>query len=186
MSKIIGVTGAFGSGKSTTAAFLEDAGFDKIILSRFLEEEAIRRNLKVTRKVLQDIGNQLREKYGSGVLAKKALEIILAKDSGKTVIDGIRNVAEVDMLRKLGDFTLIAIVSDREIRFDRLKKLKKREDLTWELFGKLDSRDAGVNEKETGLQVDKCMKLADVHIENNGSGEEFKMKLENLLETYGK
>lgn len=185
VSKIIGVTGAFGSGKSTAAVFLESKGFRKIILSVFLEEEAIKRDLEVTRKVLQDIGNEWREKYGSEILARKALEKISTRESEKFVIDGIRNVAEIEFLRDSGSFKLIAIFSDRKVRFDRLKKLKRREALDWELFEKLDSRDAGVNEKETGLQVDRCIALADYSIENNGSEEEFKIKLEELLKTYG-
>ncbi len=186
MSKIIGITGAFGSGKSTAAAFFESNGYKRIVLSDFLEEEAIKRGLKVTRKVLQDIGNQWREKYGSGVLAQKALEKVSAENSDKAVIDGIRNVGEIEILTNFGNFTLIAIVSDRKVRFGRLKELKRREDLTWELFEKLDSRDAGVNEKETGLQVDKCIEVADIRIENNGSQEEFKNKLEAFLTKYGK
>ncbi len=58
-SKIIGVAGAFGSGKSTAAEFFEEYGFKKIVLSRFLEDEARRRGTKdITRKILQDIGNE--------------------------------------------------------------------------------------------------------------------------------
>ncbi len=181
MSKIIGVTGAFGSGKSTASVFLEVAGFKKIILSQFLEEEAIKRGLEVTRKILQDIGNEWREKYGSEILAQKALEKVSKDASGKTVIDGIRNVSEIEFLRNSGNFKLIAIVSDKKVRFERLIKLKRREFLTWELFENLDSRDAGLNEKETGLQVDKCITLADYSIENNDSEEDFKNKLEELL-----
>ena len=88
---------------------------------------------------------------------------------------------EIEHLRNSGNFTLIAIVSDRKTRFERLKKLRRRESLTWDLFEKLDIRDAGYGEKETGLQVDKCIALADVFIENNGNEEEFKNKLRDLL-----
>lgn len=181
-SKIIGVTGAFGSGKSTAAAFFKELGFYKIVLSEFLEEEAKKRGTTdITRKVLQDIGNEWREKYGASVLAKKALDEILAGKHEKVVIDGIRNVGEIEHLRNSGNFILIAIVSDIKTRFERLKKLRRREDLTWDLFEKLDSRDSGVDQKETGLQVDKCISLADIYIENNGSEEEFKNKLRDLL-----
>lgn len=179
---IIGVCGAFGSGKSTAAAFFELKGFKKIILSGFLEKEADKRGIKkVTRKVLQDIGNEWREKYGRAILAKKTIEEILKGNFDKVVIDGIRNVGEIEYLQKVSDFTLVAVILDRKVRFKRLEKLKKRESLTWELFKKLDSRDSGLNEKETGLHVDKCIAMADYSIENNGSEEEFKNKLEKLL-----
>ncbi|MEX2013202.1 MAG: AAA family ATPase [Candidatus Levyibacteriota bacterium] len=181
-SKITGVTGAFGSGKSTAAEFFEERGFHKIILSAFLEEEARKRGItEITRAILQDIGNEWREKNEKSILADKALDEIEKRKLGKVAIDGIRNVGEIGFLRNSGNFTLIAIISDKKIRFERLRKLKRRENLTWELFKKLDSRDAGVSEKETGLHVDECIEMADYRIENNGSEEVFKNKLEDLL-----
>ncbi len=179
--KIIGITGAFGSGKSTAADFFEGNGFKKIILSNFLEEEARKRGVEIIRKVLQDMGNEWREKQGASVLADKVIEQILKQKLEKVVIDGIRNVGEIKKLQNFGNFTLISIVSSRKNRFERLKKLKRREALIWELFEKLDSRDAGIGEKETGLHVDECIKLADISIENNGREEEYVEKLKNLL-----
>ena len=181
---IIGITGAFGSGKSTAASFFETKGFNKIVLSEFLEEEALRRGAEPTRKVLQDIGNEWREKFGSFVLSQKALEKVKEDNLENVVIDGIRNVLEIEFLKKNTNFTLIAIVSDKKNRFERLKELKRREDMTWELFEKLDDRDRGIGERETGLQVDKCIKLADFLIENNGTENEFNKKLKQFLENY--
>lgn len=179
MNKIIGITGAFGSGKSTAADFFEKEGFKKFILSDFLEIEAQKRGIKeITRKVLQDIGNELREKFGSDILARYALSEIEKEGFEKVVIDGLRNVAEINRLKTSSDFTLIAIISSRENRFQRLKNLKRRESLTWEIFEGLDKRDSG-DGKETGLQVDECIKLADISLENNGTEKEFEEKLEN-------
>lgn len=181
---IIGITGAFGSGKSTAASFLEEKGFQKISLVWPLEEEVKRRGVrKITRKVLQDIGNQWRKKYGSSILAKKASALLQERKARKTVVEGIRNVGEIDELKKHGKlFVLVAIVSDRQVRFERLKKLKRRESLTWELFTKLDWRDLGLGQKSTGLQVAQCIAMADIFIDNNGLMEEFKTKLERLLQ----
>lgn len=179
MSKIIGVTGAFGSGKSTAALFFEKKGFKKYILSQFLEKEARKRGIEnITRKILQDIGNELREKFGSAILAEYVLDEIKKNGIEKTVIDGIRNAAEIEALKKSAEFNLIAIISTKEKRFERLKKLKRRENLTWEIFESLDSRDANDGNIK-GLQVNKCIEMADVKIENNGTEEEFENKLKN-------
>jgi len=179
---IIGVTGAFGSGKSTAADFFESRGFKKIILSSFLEEETVKRGFKkITRKILQDIGNEWRKKYGAGILARKAIALLKKEEVEKAVIDGIRNVGEIDEFRKHNRFPLLATIADRKVRFDRLAKLKRRESLTWELFTKLDRRDLGLGQKSTGLQVAACQALADVFIENNSDIEEFKNKLEKFL-----
>ena len=179
---IIGITGAFGSGKSTAADFLKNMGFTKISLVQFLEEELKNRGeKKITRSVLQDLGNQLREKYGAGILAKKALALINRRAVKKVVVEGFRNSLEIDEFRKQGNFRLIGIVVNRQIRFDRLKKLNRREKLSWELFNKLDNRDLGIGEGQKGLQVAICLALADIFIENNCSLGEFKNKIQNAL-----
>ncbi len=178
---IIGITGAFGSGKSTASSFFSKNGFQDIALSSFLEEEAHRRGeTKITRKVLQDIGNEWRGLYGKGILAQKALETVNAGE--KIVIDGIRNVGEVEILRETGNFVLLAVVSDRANRFERLKTMKRREELTWDLFEKLDYRDLGIRQEEKGLQVAACIALADRFIENNGTFEGFVKRLEGLVQ----
>lgn len=179
---IIGITGAFGSGKSTAADFLEKLGFVKISLVQFLEEELIRiGEKKITRKLLQDLGNEWREKYGAGILAKKALEKIYAKGIKKAVVEGFRNSAEIETLRKQSNFKLIGIVVNRKIRFERLKKLNRREKLNWELFNKLDNRDLGIGEGKKGLQVAICLALSDIFIENNRSLDELKSRIEDAV-----
>lgn len=179
---IIGVTGAFGSGKSIAADFFESRGFKRIVLSSFLEEEAIKRGVaKITRKILQDIGNEWRKKYGVNILAIKAQAHLQKESIQRAVIDGIRNVGEIDELRKSKNFILLAIIADRKVRFDRLRKLKRREQLTWEIFTKLDRRDLGLGQKKTGLHVAECIALADYFIDNNNGVDEFKRKLDNFL-----
>ncbi len=183
-TKIIGITGAFGSGKTTASTYFSNKGYKVISLSFFLEKEALRQNLPLTRKNLQDLGNKLRKKMGSGILVKKAIKE--GENEGKIVIDGIRNVAEIEEIKKHNNSLILAIVADRSVRFSRLKKLKRREKLTQDLFDKLDLRDLGVNEKITGLQTALCIALADVYIESNGTLTEFEGKLNKFLEEHVK
>ena len=65
--------------------------------------------------------------------------------------------------------------------FERLKNLKRREKLTWKLFQKLDKRDMGLGQKQTGLQVLACLRKADYYIKNNKSLDEFKNNLAEFL-----
>lgn len=183
-SVFIGITGAFGSGKSTAAAYFQSKGFLSITLSSFLEEEAKKRKSETTREVLQDIGNEWREKFGKDVLSQKALEYIKKSHVKKVIIDGLRNIGEIELLRKIPGFILLAVVSDRKIRFKRLQKIKRREKLTWELFTRLDYRDLGIEHEEKGLQVASCIALADHFIENNSSLKHFLQRLEKLYGQY--
>jgi dephospho-CoA kinase len=180
---MIGISGPFGSGKTTAANFFQKKGFKVISLSSFLEQEAKKRNLPLTRHVLQEIGNEWREKYGPAILMKKALAGLNTHD--KVVIDGLRNLGELEELKK-NNGTVIAIVADRKVRFERLKNLKRREKLTESLFQKLDLRDLGVGEKITGLQTALCIALADVFIDSNSTMSDFEKKLDNFLREYGK
>lgn len=179
---IIGITGTFGSGKSTAAVFLTSLGFKILTMSSFLEEEAKKRGKKrITRRLLQDIGNEWREKYGRGVLARHAIEYIKQHKDGKFVVDGIRNTGEIEVFKKEANFNLIGVIADRNVRFERLKKLKRREDLTPELFFKLDCRDLGLGQKTTGLQVAFCFALADYYIDNNLTITELEERIKNLV-----
>ena len=126
--------------------------------------------------------NEWRKKFGTGVLSEKAIACIKKEKIKRAVTDGIRNAGEVERLRKEKNFVLLAIIADKKIRFERLKNLKRREKLTWELFRKLDRRDMGLGQKQTGLRVLACLRKADFYIENNYSLEEFKNKLRNFLE----
>lgn len=184
---LIGITGAFGSGKSTASDFFTHKGFTKITLSLFLEEEARKRGVsKITRRILQNIGNEWRKKYGKGVLAKKAIDFIKTNRREKVVIDGIRNIGELDVFAREDHFLLLGIIADRKTRFERLQKMGRREKLSLDLFNKLDRRDLGVGESETGLQVAICIGLADHYIENNTTIGYFTQKLTFFFESYKK
>jgi dephospho-CoA kinase len=183
MKSIIGITGAFGSGKSTAAAIIESQGYKKIYLSSFLEKEAEAKGLPMTRKTLQDLGNKLREEKGPGILMKMAIKAM--RDEDKIVIDGLRNLGEVDELRKHKEGILLAIIADRKIRYERLKAVKRRETLNLNLFRSLDLRDLGVNEKITGLQTGLCIALADVFVDSNSSMSNFRKDILTFLREYG-
>lgn len=182
-TQIIGITGAFGSGKSTAADYLVEKGYTKISLSKFLEDALVYSGEKtVTRKKLQDLGNAWRETHGPGILAKKAMEQIAEKGVERAVVEGFRNIAEIEEFKKCKNFILITLMTNRDIRFKRLVKLKRREKLTPEVFNKLDYRDLGIGERETGLQVATCMAIADIFIENNGLEKELFQKIEMVEE----
>ena len=87
----------------------------------------------------------------------------------------------IEEFRKQNSFKLIGIVVNRKIRFDRLKKLDRREKLNLELFNELDNRDLGIGEKKNGLQVAFCLGLSDIFIENNSSLAELENRVKNVV-----
>ena len=178
---VVGITGPFGSGKTTAATFFATKGFEKITLSSFLEKQLRLDGKQITRKNLQDLGDLWRSQKGAGFLAKKALEFAFTKGFEKIVIDGIRNLGEIEEFKKTGNFILLGLLADRDVRFARVKDLSGREKLTRKLFDELDYRDLGITEElETGLQVAKCFAISDYFIDNN-EDDNYRKKLEEFL-----
>lgn len=183
MIKVIGLTGTFGAGKGTLANILQSRGYVSYVLSDFIKETIIQRGMKVTRKRLQDVGNELRKKHGGEILAKKLTERI-AKDSSKlVVIDGIRNPTELKYIKiYFTKCVIIGIDASPNTRFKLTKARNKPSDPdTREVFSKLEQRDRGIGENSYGQQVQKCLSMADHMLKNEGSIADLEESLNQVL-----
>ena len=178
---IIGIVGPFGSGKTTVAKYLTDHSFISIKLSSFLKEEAKKRFGKIDRQGLQDIGNEFRKKYGANILVKWAIE--KAKNEKRIVIDGIRNLAEINFLKKQDGFYLLGVIADPEIRFKRLRYNETKGLSNLKDFLRLDARDKGRGQGKIGLQVNKCLKKANYLIINNETTKDLYQKINLFLKS---
>ncbi|MCD6227647.1 AAA family ATPase [Candidatus Micrarchaeota archaeon] len=181
---IIGVVGYNACGKDTFAKILEDKGYMHISLSDMIREELMKENVQITRDNLIKKGNWLREHFGPSVLADKALDKIKkCEEQGRHdfVITSIRNPYEVDALRKRRDFILIFLDADIRTRFERIRK-RNREQApeTFEEFLKQEEKEK-VNVDPSKQSILDCIKKSDYKIENNGTVEELKENIENLI-----
>ena len=98
---VIGVTGRFGAGCSTTKVFFEqELNFKGFCLSTSLKEQVAKEvsdfdqmPKKNKRKILQDKGDALRDKSkDSGILARNVINKIKKEcPSQNVVVDSIRN-----------------------------------------------------------------------------------------------
>jgi len=180
---IIGLTGSLAAGKGVVSDFLKEKGFVYLSLSNELREIAKENKIEITRKNLQDLGNKLRESKGSGVLAERAFNKIANQEYKKAIVDGIRNPAEIEILKKLKNFFLVSVDAPQEIRFKRLVERNRESDpKTFETFLEVDNRDKGIGELETGQAVGKCMTLANVTLINEGTLEEVKKEVMQLYD----
>jgi dephospho-CoA kinase len=178
---VIGITGTIGSGKEVVKEILSknfncySVSLSSVIQSQFKD--------KSDRRTLQDMGNELRKKYGNFILAKLATDY-MQKDKEMIIVDGIRNVGEIDYLkRKFGKkFILVAVDAPREIRWERIKaRAREGDPKTWEEFLELDERDQGSGEPLYGQQVKKCMELADIVFINDGSVQQLNEKINSFI-----
>jgi dephospho-CoA kinase len=180
---IIGLTGKNAAGKGELAVHLKSKGFTYFSLSDALREEATNQKIEHSRDTMINLGNDLRKKFGNGVLAERINEKINeSKGKGKKdfVIDSIRNPGEIKELRKNEGFLLVGVVTDEKIRFQRLLKRGRVGDAaTFEEFIKHEKCEN--NNEDSGQQLDKCLSMADKHISSNGTIEEANKEFDDWM-----
>lgn len=181
----IGLVGQIRAGKQEVVNYLKKKGFLYFSLSDEVREEVRRRDIKkFSRKDLQDIGDDLRKRFGVDVLARRIYKKLLKQENRGMVVDSIRNPAEVRFLRRRGNFFLVGVKALRRIRYGRVLKAVREGDgklIRWEEFLKVDRRDWGVGQKNFGQQVGKTMAEADFVIRNNKGLDELCAQIEAIL-----
>jgi len=164
---IIGLTGPMGSGKTTVLDVLIKLGYKFVTLSDMVREEAQNLGIKEERENLMNIGQSLRHKFGPGVLAFRALEKVKSAGGDKWVIDGIRNPAEIDEIRKIPGAIILANTAPEDMIIDRIRSRKRSDDTFDELsIRRKLRREMGEGEPPDGQQVGKCIEMAD-YVFNN-------------------
>ncbi len=177
---IIGLTGENCSGKGTVAEYLKKKSFYYYSLSDVIREDLSTKSIEITRDVLIQRGNALRQKYGPSVLAVRTAAKIQADKN--YVIDSIRNPREVEELRKLKRFVLIKVVSLPENRFKRMTARNREGDpKTLKEFTRVEELEA-VNKDSSKQQIIASIKMADKVLENDAQFQDLFKKIDLLLQ----
>ena len=174
---IIGLTGRFGAGCTTTYNLLiEEYNFVGFSLSDFLREIAKQdKNYselsdKNKRTYLQNLGDKLRKENSKAFIAEQVIKGI-EKIDGKScdiVIDSFKNPAEINAFRNnFPNFYLFALDAETETRWNRTKIKYDRDR---KVFDEDDERDKGTDDEPyEGQQVKACMRIADILINSEKS-----------------
>ncbi|MBW2989571.1 AAA family ATPase [Candidatus Woesearchaeota archaeon] len=175
---IIGLTGTMGSGKGEVVKYLKTKGFEHYVYSDILRDIAKQRGIEATRENLQKLGTKIKkESKNKGILSKKLLEKVR---SDNVVVDGIRSKEEILELKKSKEAYIIAVTAPQRLRFRRLIKRNREGDpKTFSEFKRLDNREN--RGKDSGQEINNCLKMADFRITNNSSLEILKNKIEDII-----
>jgi len=177
--RVLAFAGMPFSGKSEAVKIAKEMNIPVFRMGDMVWEEVENRRLELNEKNVGTIADQMREEYGMDIWARRTLEKIrLIGESESIVIDGIRNIEELDAFRRElgGGFVVIAVEAAYEIRQKRALT-RNREDDSNDVE-KIKERDR--RELRWGLGV--VIASADVVVSNEGGIEEFRDKVRKILD----
>jgi dephospho-CoA kinase len=176
--KIIAFTGMPFSGKSEAVKIAKEQGIPVVRMGDMIWEETKKQGLELNDQNVGTIANNMRKTHGMDIWAKKTLKKINSiKKTDLLVIDGVRNIEEVETFEKeLGkDFMLIAIEVSDKTRYKRaMIRGRKDDSMDLDLIKERDRR-------ELSWGLGNVIASADSVITNERSLEEFKDKIKKLL-----
>ncbi|MEI6574882.1 MAG: AAA family ATPase [Bacteroidota bacterium] len=178
---IIGITGTLGAGKGTLVEYLmEHKGFAHYSVRSFLTEEINKRALPLDRDSMVLVANELRASFHPGYIAEQLFE--QARQSGKNcIIESIRTPGEAELLKSKGNFFLLAVDANAEVRYERIRNRNSETDqVSLETFIENEAREMdSVDPNKQNIR--KCIQMADFTLTNNSSTTELFVKLELIL-----
>lgn len=175
MGKIVAIVGMCGSGKSIASKYFEDLGYKNVYFGGVTMEKLKEAGLEVTPENEKMMREKLRRELGMGAYAKVLLPRILElfKDYD-VVLDGLYSWSELKILEEEFDMRTIAIVCDKNLRYDRLSKRDVRP------FNNEEAKKRDITEIEN-IEKAGPIAYADYFIYNNGSMEEYYKRLDEII-----
>ena len=178
---VIGIVGEIGSGKDTfSSSFIKIAKDKKVIRVRFsdiLKQTLDLWSIPLTRHNLQYLAIIMDQEFGKGTLTNALRNRIINENADIVLIEGVRWLSDVPLIRSFKKNFLIYITSSQEVRYKRVKNRGEKVDeknLTLERFI--------IEDKEpTETHILEIGKDADIKIENNKTLKEF---LEEIKKVY--
>ena len=176
MKKIVAIVGMCGSGKSIASARLEDLGYKKVYFGGVTMEKLKEEGFEITPDNEKMMREKLRSELGMGAYAIVLLpKIKMLAQNNDVVLDGLYSWDELKILQKEFNLTTIAVVADKDLRYERLSKRIDRP------FAKEDAIKRDISEIENIAKAGPIA-YADYYIFNNGTIQEFHERLDEILD----
>ncbi len=184
---VLALVGESGAGKTTSTAIIADMGFASIALAKHLRETAIAQYGKPERAQVQNLARETQAIHGDDYYARIALSDPSFSQPGDVIIDGLRNVAELEYTTKaVADsgrkFILIAVLASDEMRFSRVVNRGRVGDpLVRERFEEDDARARG-SAKDGFQQNGILIEMAEQTLHNTGDVETLRARIREAVE----
>ena len=162
------------SGKSEAVQIAKDQNIPVIRMGDMVWQETKNQGLELNDKNVGMVANDMRKTHGMDIWAKRTLEKIKSmKDANLLVIDGLRNIEEIETFEKeLGkDFVVVAVQVSDELRYQRAMNRGREDDAQdLDLIKERDKR-------ELSWGLGNVIASADIVVSNEGNVEDFQQKI---------
>mgnify|MGYP005749344971 FL=1 len=169
MGHAVAVCGMPGSGKGEFAKIIARCGIPVRSMGDMIRAEVKTRRLTESPAIYGEVAADLRAKFGEDVLAVRLADEVtqLMEEHEIVLVEGMRGTAEYEIFKQRWspNFSSIAIIADKEVRFHRTQARGRSEDGDWEQFQIREAREAG-----WGLQT--LIETADYKLSNESSLED--------------
>lgn len=179
--KILALVGMSGSGKSVAVDYLTNKGCPKVYFGGMIYKEMEKRGIERSEdgKTEKEFREMIRATEGADWVARQAVaetKDLIAAGQKRIVLDGVYSWTEYKVLKK--EFptclTFIAMVVDKKLRYARVAERPER------AFDVSAIRERDWSEIEN-LEKGGPIAAADYYIFNNGTVDDLKRRLEEIL-----
>jgi dephospho-CoA kinase len=180
MSKLIlGFTGPIASGKEVAKKYIEnkyEASSFKFstILRNILNSIDVDQN----RNNIMALSTFLRGQYGEDILAKAIAKSVIESDKNLIVVDGIRRMSDIEYLKKVPGFVLIAIDAKPEIRYTRSVARNENPGDDVKTFAEFTADHI----RETEATIPEVMSYSNYQIDNSSNLESLYQEIDKMME----
>lgn len=180
MKYLIALVGENGSGKDTFTLFFKAAAaplsVSRVRFSDVLYDTLKTWGIELTRANLQDLAIIMDQKYGIGSVTRATEARIKRLKADIVIVEGIRWKQDVPMIRNFPNSKIVYVTADPSTRFERMLKRGQKVGENKLTGAQFDKEESALTE----LDIPQIGASADFKIENNGTIEEFRSKVEDF------
>ncbi len=184
---IIGITGTIGAGKGTVVDYLTSRyGFKHYSVRKYLTKLLLDQGIEPNRDHFTALANSLREKNNSPSFIIEELFSKAALHGDDAIIESIRTLGEIDRLRTLDNFILLAVDAEQSLRYQRVFARNSETDaIGYEKFKSDEDREMK-SSNPNNQNLAGCIALADYTIINNDGLTELHDSIDHLIDKISK
>ena len=179
--KILAVVGMSGSGKSVVVDALTEKGYPKVYFGGMIYKEMEKRGIERTEdgESEKKFREEIRETEGKDWVVRQVVaevKDLIGAGQKRIILDGVYSWTEYKVLKHEfpTQLTFVAIVVDKKLRYERVSKRQTR------AFDTKAIRERDRSEIEN-LEKGGPIASADYYILNNGTIDDMKSRLDDIL-----